>query len=85
MKSYEIQLGQEVYHYDVIYKRMTSLRMRVKEGRIVVSAPYYTPRALIEDNLRQYQEKLIPLIQNYESYACYCDQGLPFRITGKGI
>ncbi|WP_050636443.1 M48 family metallopeptidase [Candidatus Stoquefichus sp. SB1] len=75
MKSYEIQLGQEVYHYDVIYKRMTSLRMRVKEGRIVVSAPYYTPRALIEDNLRQYQEKLIPLIQNYESYACYCDQG----------
>ena len=44
MKSYQIILNQEEIYYDVIYKHMNSIRMRVKQGKLVVSAPYYTPR-----------------------------------------
>ena len=75
MKSYQIILNQEEIYYDVIYKHMNSIRMRVKQGKLVVSAPYYTPRSLIEDNIQKYQEKLLPLIHNYEEHVCYQEDG----------
>ena len=59
MKSYQIILNQEEIYYDVIYKHMNSIRMRVKQGKLVVSAPYYTPRSLIEDNIRKYHEQYL--------------------------
>ena len=38
MKSYQIILNQEEIYYDVIYKHMNSIRMRVKQGKLVVTA-----------------------------------------------
>ena len=68
-------IDQEEISYDVIYKHMNSIRMRVKQGRLIVSAPYYTPRSLIEENIRKYQDKLLSMIDDYEEYACYQEDG----------
>ncbi|MFR6099386.1 MAG: hypothetical protein ACLUIS_04710 [Longibaculum sp.] len=57
MKSYQIMFNQELISYDVYFKNMKSIRIRVKEGRIQVSAPYYTPISFIEENLYKYQDK----------------------------
>lgn len=75
MKSYQIMFNQELISYDVYFKNMKSIRIRVKEGRIQVSAPYYTPISFIEENLYKYQDKLLPQLKQYIPYAIYQNQG----------
>ncbi|WP_028043944.1 M48 family metallopeptidase [Candidatus Stoquefichus massiliensis] len=75
MKSYQIVLNQQIIDYDVYFKQMKSIRMRVKDGRIVVSAPYLTPISFIEDNIQKYQHQLLKQIEIFEPYAQYQNHG----------
>lgn len=75
MESHHIILNNQLIEYDIIFKQMKSIYLRVKQGRLVISAPYHTPISLIEDNIRKYQHKLLIQIESYESYAVYQDGG----------
>ena len=43
MKEYQILLNGETITYQLTYKYMKNIRMRVKDGMLFVSAPYGTP------------------------------------------
>lgn len=75
MKSYQIILKNQTIEYDLHFKHMKSIRMKVQSGRLVVSAPYNTPITFIEDNILRYQEKLLEQIEEYTPYACYESSG----------
>lgn len=75
MKSYQIVLKNQTIEYDLSFKNMKSIRMRVQSGRLKVTAPYYTPLSFIEENILSYQDKLISQIQTYEPYAKYEEDG----------
>lgn len=75
MKSFEIIIDSHKIEYDVTYKHMKSISMRVRGGRLCISAPYYTPQSLIEDNILRYKHKLLPQILEYNPYAIYKQDG----------
>lgn len=54
--------------YCLLYKNKKNISIRVKEGIIVVSAPFHTSISFIEDLLEQYRDKLIKQIQSYNPY-----------------
>ncbi|MEG0367498.1 MAG: YgjP-like metallopeptidase domain-containing protein [Coprobacillus sp.] len=75
MESHQIILENQTIEYDIIYKHMRSIYLKVEHGRLLIKAPYYTPIAVIEDNIRKYQKKLLSQIQQYEPYFLYQDHG----------
>lgn len=75
MKSYQIIFNQKTIEYDVIYKHKKNISMRVRNGRLQISVPYHTPLSYIEECIQQYAHKLLPQIEQYQSYFDYRDQG----------
>ncbi len=75
MEKHQILIQQEIIEYKLTYKRMKSVRMKVIQGQLEISAPYGTPLAYIESCILQYADRLIPQMQQYEAYALYQDQG----------
>lgn len=75
MEKHQIILEGQHINYDIVYKQMKSIRMKVEAGHLIVSAPYCTPLSYIEDCIRQYKGKLLSQIDNYEAYALYQDNG----------
>lgn len=54
---------------------MRSIRMRVKEKDIVVSAPYGTDKNLIFQLIKQHEERLLTQIEQYTPYYQYSNHG----------
>lgn len=75
MEKHQILIQQETIEYELTYKRMKSVRMKVNQGQLVISAPYGTPLAYIENCILRYADRLIPQMRQYEAYALYQDQG----------
>lgn len=75
MKSYEMMIDSHTIEYDITYKHMKSISMRVRQGRLRISAPYYTPRPFIEDNILKYKDKILPQILDFTPYVLYVDNG----------
>ncbi len=75
MKEYQILLNGETITYQLTYKYMKNIRMRVKDGMLFVSAPYGTPLEYIEKTIQTYQKRLLKQINAYQPYAQYCDHG----------
>lgn len=75
MKSFEMIIDSRKIEYDVTYKQMKSMSMRVRGGRLCISAPYYMPQSVIEDNILRYKHKLLPQILEYSPYAIYRQDG----------
>lgn len=83
MKTYQIALDDTIIEYDIIFKQMKSIYLRVKKGRLEVSAPYYTPLSLIEDNIIKYQKKILSQIKDYQPYCLYQDNGYVYIFNQK--
>lgn len=75
MKSFQMLINNQTIEYDVTYKQMKSITMRVRNGRLQVHAPYMTPLSFIEDNIKKYQHKILPQIVEFTPYVCYKDKG----------
>jgi len=75
MEKHYILIHQQEYPYELNYKNMKSIRMKIERGRLIVSAPYFTPLSYIEECLIQYQKKWINQIDRYEPYVVYQDDG----------
>lgn len=75
MKTFQIQLDSQTIEYDVTYKHMKSITMRVREGRLMISAPYKTPTSYIEDNIIKYKQRLLPQIMQYNPHGMYHEDG----------
>ncbi|MEG0366508.1 MAG: YgjP-like metallopeptidase domain-containing protein [Coprobacillus sp.] len=75
METYQIIINNETIEYDVDFKRMKSIHLKVVDGKLLIKAPLHTPLSLIEKNIYKYQHKLIPQIQRYEPYYNYCNDG----------
>lgn len=75
MKELQIQLDQEIVTYQLTYKHMQNIRMRVKDGVLHVSAPYGTSQVLIETVIQNYQQRLLKQIKAYQPYVQYSDGG----------
>ena len=83
MEKFEILLGNEKVMCIVTYKNMRSIRMRVKEKQIVISAPCATSRRVLLRLIKQHQAKLLSQIQQYTPYYEYVDQGYVFIFNQK--
>lgn len=83
MESHTIILQNQSLTYQVIYKNKKNLSIRIKEGQIIVSAPYHTSRTYIEECLIQHQERLIKHLKQYQPYALYQNQGYVFIFNQK--
>ena len=75
MEKHQIILNHHVYEYDLHFKKIKSIYIRVIDGHIVVNAPILTPIETIENLLVQYQDKLIKKIQQFDPYIVYENQG----------
>lgn len=75
MEKYRICIQNQWIEYDLIYKDIKSLYLRVEKGRLVVKAPFHTSLSFIEDNIIRYQKRLLKQINDYEPYGLYCDHG----------
>ena len=75
MEQHNIVLQNNTICYYVTYKRMKNIRMIVKKGCLYVSAPFYTKLSLIEDVIKQHQEKILKQLSQYQAQADYRDGG----------
>lgn len=75
METHQLLIQQQIMEYQLTYKHMKTVRMKVMQGHLVVSAPYQTPLSYIEKCIEQYADKLLPQLQQYEAYALYQDDG----------
>ena len=60
-----IILNHEEYSYDLTFKRMKSIIVKIRSGQLVVSAPYHTSIEVIENMIYRNQDKLVKTIKNY--------------------
>lgn len=75
MEKHRILLDNHRIEYDLIYKNIKSIYIKVEKGRLIVTAPVDTPLSFIEKNILRYQTRLWKQIQDYESYAIFEDGG----------
>lgn len=75
MERYQLRIDDQIIDYDVQFKRMKSLRIKVIEGRLVVSAPYGTPQKFIEDIMIKNKDRLLAQMTSYHPHAQYDDGG----------
>lgn len=75
MEKHDICIKNETIEYELTYKQMKSIRMKVRQGKLIVSAPYFTPLSYIEKCIEQYASQFLSQLKNYEAYALYKDQG----------
>lgn len=75
MEKHQIFIHQQCIEYKLTYKRMKSIRIKVIQGQMVVSAPYSTPLSYIEACIVQYADKLLAQLNQYVPYAIYHDKG----------
>ena len=75
MKEYQIQINDETIVYQLTYKHMQNIRMRVRDGQLVVSAPYGTSLTYIEQMIYTYQKRILTQIHAFQPYYQYDDNG----------
>ena len=59
MKEYQIQINDETIVYQLTYKHMQTIRMRVRDGQLLISAPYGTSLIYIEQMIHTYQKRIL--------------------------
>lgn len=75
METYQIMIDNQTIEYDIIFKNMKAIHLKVENGRLLIKAPFYTPISLIEKNIYKYRHKLLKQIEHYQPYYDYRDQG----------
>ena len=75
MKEYQIQINDETIVYQLTYKHMQNIRMRVRDGQLLISAPYGTSLIYIEQMIHTYQKRILTQIHAFQPYYQYNDGG----------
>lgn len=75
MEKYQIILNEQTIEYELNYKSIRSLYLKVENGRLIVKAPLSMSRKTIEQYIVKYQEKILKQIQNYTPYALLQNNG----------
>lgn len=75
MKEYQIQINDETIVYQLTYKHMQNIRMRVRDGQLLISAPYGTSLTYIEQMIHTYQKRILTQIHAFQPYYQYNDGG----------
>lgn len=78
MKECQIKLNDETIKYQLIYKQMKNVRIRVKDGLLIVSAPYATSLEYIEQLIYTYQKRILTQLHAYQPYYQYYENGYVF-------
>ncbi|MCD7894006.1 MAG: M48 family metallopeptidase [Erysipelotrichaceae bacterium] len=78
MEKHQIILKSKPIEYQITYKNMKNIRIKIEEGIIQVSAPYHTPIIYIEELIINNQDKLLALLNQYIPYYQYNDQGFVY-------
>jgi predicted metal-dependent hydrolase len=84
MELHEIQLGEHKVQYQLYIKRNNKrFYLRIKEGKLVVSAPSYLNMRDIEGFIYQHQEYIIKHIKQYKPKGQYIDGGYVYIFHNK--
>lgn len=84
MELHEIQLGEHKVQYQLYIKRNNRrFYLRIKEGKLVVSAPPYLNMREIEGFILQHQEYIVKHIKQYKPKGQYIDGGYVYIFHNK--
>lgn len=75
MEKHHILLQNQWIEYQLTYKNIKSIYLKVENGQLVIKAPFYTPLSFIEKNIIKYQSRLLKQIEHYQPYAVYKEDG----------
>lgn len=75
MEKYQIILNHQTIEYELNYKSIRSLYLKVDQGKLIVKAPLSMTRKTIEQYIVKYQEKILKQIDNYTPYELLKDNG----------
>lgn len=75
MEEHQMMIGQQMVTYTVAFKKMKNIRMRVRNGKLWISAPYHTSLHFIEENIMRYHKQLLAQMKSYVPYAVYENHG----------
>ncbi|MCD8028581.1 MAG: M48 family metallopeptidase [Erysipelotrichaceae bacterium] len=78
MEKHQIILTSKPIEYVIIYKNMRNIRIRINDGILQVSAPYYTSIDSIEKIIINNQDRLLTMLDQYTPYYQYTDQGFVY-------
>ena len=65
----------ETIEYILHFKRMKRIYLKIKEGQIVVSAPYLTPYHFIDELVINHYHQLSKHLKQYKQHVEYSDNG----------
>lgn len=87
-----INLEGHIYPYQVTFKKMRSIIVKVVQGKLVVSCPYGTDRRSIESLMQRNAHKLVTSLQSYvpnlsveEGYVILYGHKVPLIIRDLGL
>lgn len=75
MEKHKIVIDSEEFFYKLYYKNIKSIYIKIENNELIVSAPKYTSIIQIEDLLREYKDKYIQRLKEYEPFIEYKDKG----------
>lgn len=74
----KVKIDNEMIEYQINYKDIKKIYLRVEEGVIKISAPNLCPIELIENIIKDNYDKIKDKIINYKPYFEYRDNGFVY-------
>ena len=75
MEKYQIKLQENIIEYELNYKAIRSLYLKVEQGKLIVKAPMSMSKKTIEQYIIKYQDKILKQIQTYTPYLLPNENG----------
>ena len=67
MEKHHILLKDQLIEYELTYKDIKSIYLKVEKGILIIHAPFFTPLSFINKNIIKYQNRLLSQInQKYQ-------------------
>lgn len=83
MEKHHILLKDQLIEYELTYKDIKSIYLKVEKGILIIHAPFFTPLSFINKNIIKYQNRLLSQINHYQPYAMYSENGYVYIFNQK--
>ncbi len=83
MEKHHILLKNQLIEYELTYKDIKSIYLKVEKGTLIIHAPFFTPLSFINKNIIKYQNRLLSQINHYQLYAMYSENGYVYIFNQK--
>ena len=83
MEKHHILLKDQLIEYELTYKDIKSIYLKVEKGTLIIHAPFFTPLSFINKNIIKYQNRLLSQINHYQPYAMYSENGYVYIFNQK--